>query len=238
MKNIKIIIHIIILIGLFFTSCSPIKSYYFYFELKNTEEMVIQDNKGLFKQDGERFDIDYYFEGPNLTMGIIIINKKSDPIKINWNKSTLKVNDLSEKPISDMTGVGIKNTFSVVMSESEEKYEILKSAYFDMKVIDNKRLKTQKIFVADKKEKTKSINFTREFSPLVLTTNICFEKNGKDTIITNTFYISRISNINKTVYNKVKTESFDRKDGFYTSYEMDRGKENKLLDEVFEQLIK
>lgn len=104
--------------------------------------------------------------------------------------------------------------------------------------INNKHLKTQKIIVADKKEKTKSINFTREYSPLVLTTNICFENNRKDTIITNTFYISRISNINKTIYNKVKTESFGRKDGFYTSYEMDRGKENKLLDGVFEQLIK
>lgn len=89
-----------------------------------------------------------------------------------------------------------------------------------------------------KKGKAKSINFSYEFSPLVLTSNISITLNGNDTIISNTFYISRISSINNKLYNIVKAESFDRKDGFYTSYEMDRGKENKLLDGVFEQLIK
>jgi hypothetical protein len=236
MKNILRFVPLITLVGLFLTSCSPIKSYFFYSELKNTEEKFIQDEKGLFKQEGELFDIDYYFEGHNLTMGILLKNKTLDSVKINWNKSTLKVNDFSEKPISGVSRNGLNNISSPIMPQSEEKYEILKSAYFDMKAVNSKHLKTQNIYVADKK--AKAINFSRELSPLTLTSTICITINGNDTIITNTFYISRICSINKKLYNMVKAESFDRKDGFYTSYEMDRGKENKLLNGVFEQLIK
>lgn len=238
MKKVLSFISVVSLAGLFLTSCSPTKSYYFYSELKNTEEKVIQDEKGLFKQEGEHFDIDYYFEGPNLTMGVLLKNKTPVSFKINWNESTLKVNNLSEKPISDMTRGGLNPISSLIKPQSEEKYEILKSAYFDMMAINSKHLKTQYIYVTDKKEKAKSINFSREYSPLVLTSNISITINGNDTIITNTFYISRISSINKKIYNMVRADSFDRKDGFYTSYEMDRGKENKLLDGVFEQLIK
>ncbi len=237
MQGFKIIITIFLMYFLL-PSCSPTKNYYFYSELKNAEEMVIQDEKGLFKQAGEQFDVDYYFEGLNLTMGFVLKNKMHDSIKMNWDKSTLKVNDLSEKPISSFNRNGFNNINSLIEPQSEGRYEILKSAYFDMKEVNSKHLKTQKNYVTDKKEKVKSISFSREFSPLVLTSNISIVINGYTTIITNTFYISRISNINKRLYNTVKAESFDHKDGFYTSYEMDRGKDNKLLNGVFEQLIK
>lgn len=153
MNNILRFVLTVTLVSLLLLSCSPTKHYYFYSELKNVEEMVIQDEKGLFKQEGEQFDIDYYFEGPNLTMGVLLKNKMPIPIKINWNKSTLKVNDLSEKPISGMTRDGFNDT-SLIMPQSEEKYEILKSAYFDMKTVDSRHFKTQNIYVADKKRKS------------------------------------------------------------------------------------
>lgn len=230
-------IHFIVL-GLLLYGCSPIKSYYFYSTFHSINENPSHQADGEFHEINKDWDISYSFYGKGITMKMSVLNKTDLPLLMEWEKSTITVNDLSAKPILTFSDLVINKQNQQISQNKQEDFILLNSAYFDMKKLDRRKFKSNKVYISDKKLKTKSVDFDYNDSPLLLTTKVFIRFNGADTVVTNTFYISQISNINKKVYKAIRSESTARGNGFYSSYEKDRGKDSKLMDGIFDQLIK
>ncbi len=236
MKHISTLL--IIFIGITFFSCSPTKKYYFYSTLNSIDKNLTQEKTSAFKLNSNNLKLQYLFTGQNINMKLSIENEMPLPIFIDWNKSTIKVNDRLPLPISDLSGFNTKESLSEIPQDIQKEFNILNSAYFDLKSINKTQMQNKKIVISDNKFKTKSVDFDENDSPLMLTSNLFLVINQRDTIITNTFFISRISNIDKKTYNFLNSNCLISYNGFCTFYEINRGHENKFLDGVFDQLIK
>lgn len=234
----NMLIFILILVSAIFAGCSPTRNYYFYSTLSSIDQNLEQDTTGIFKAKNTDFDTYYSFNGQNITMKLSINNKMTVPLLINWDKSTIKVNKLSAMPISKFAGFSLKKLSSEIAPNTRDNFILLNSAHFDLKTVNKKQLQNQKIYISDQRMKTKSIEFDNDTSPLILTSNVCVTINKKDTVITNTFFVSRISNIKQNAYITFQPQVLLRKDGFYSFYEVARGKNSKLADGIFDQLIK
>lgn len=222
-------------------SCSPTKSYYFYTTLNSTDTNLTQSNASSFvlKDNGkDNLLVSYSFTGRNVNLKLSVDNKMSVPIFINWNKSFIKVNDRAAVLISELSGFDQKKLQSRILNKAHREFDLLNSAHFDLMSVNTKKLNSKEVFISDKKLKTKSVYFSKDDSPLSLIANVSFTINEKDTTITNTFFISAISNIDSKTFKAFESGKLKGNNGFYSFFEIDRGKDNKVLDAIFEQVIK
>ncbi|MBB4036277.1 CRISPR/Cas system CMR-associated protein Cmr5 small subunit [Dysgonomonas hofstadii] len=232
MKNLILYFFLILL----FANCATTKRYYFHSGIDAVDN-VRKDSAGWLIVQRDSIDLIYSFSGENITMEITVDNKSSSPLYIDWDKSWIKVNDQNARSYNNLTGYTNFNAVSEIMPNSYDSYNLLKSAHFDFKQISRKQLTTQKVYMADKKLKTKAIRFEKENSPLSLTSCIVVNINGADRELTNSFYLSTFTNGDKKAYKSFLAEAYNRNDGFCSTYVVDK-KEGRIANGVFGTLLK
>lgn len=217
--------------------CMSTKKYYFHSTLGSTD--LSKSNEAGFIGESDLFNISYIFTGLDLTWQVIVENKMNTPIVIDWSKSTIRVNDFLEKSISDMPGsLFSKKKKSIVAPLLVDSFLLLKAGHFDMQTINNRNMDKEQIVLLDQKTLIKSIKFNSETSPLVLTTQLFLKYANTDTILDASFFIDKISNIDKKIYGLAKINSFAETKGFYSSYSKTKGKKiGKITNAIFDQLI-
>ena len=221
---------------LFLTNCATTKRYYFHSEIDGVEN-IQKDSIGWLIAKNDSIDLIYSFSGENITMEITVDNKSSFPVYIDWDKSWIKVNDQNARLYNNLTGYTNFASVSEIMPKSYDSFNLLKSAHFDFKQIDRRQLSSQKVYLSDKKLKTKAIRFEKDNSPLLLTSCIVANINGKDREFTNSFYLSTFTNGSKKAYKSFLAEAYSRNDGFCSTYVVDK-KEGKIANGVFGTLLK
>lgn len=216
-------------------SCKTTKDYYFFSSLNSTN--LDQNTKGYLASESDKYRIMYRVTGLNLTLKVIIENKTNSPIYIDWRKSTINVNDFEYKSIADMPGsLFSKQDKSIIQPLSIDSFDLIRSGYFDMKIINRRKLKKENAVVLNKQTQTKSIFFDYETSPLVIAPLLFIDEAGNHMIVKKSLFIDKVSMIDKKMYKRAKSNYFEEMKGFYSFY-TNKKKSALIVNNVFKQLI-
>jgi len=202
----------------------------------NGVENMEKNGPGLLVADDDSLDMKYSFFGENITMEVTVNNKTDSPLYIDWDKSWIKVNDRKPRSYNNLISYVDFAPVTEQIPNSKNTYNLLSSAHFDFKQISRKKLQKQKLYISDKKIKTKTIQFDEDSSPLVLTSCIHVSVNGKDIPLESRFYLSSLTNGNKKAYKAFLNEATKRNDGFCINYAVDK-KEAKIANGIFGGLL-
>ncbi len=231
MKNLILYLSFTILIA----SCNTTKRYYFYSKMDGLQN-VEKNERGSFLVHKDSIDLFYSFFGENITMEVTVDNKTDYPLYINWDKSWIRVNDQKPRPYNTLISYVEFEPVTEQLPNVRNTYNLLSSAHFDLKQISRKNLEKQKLYFSDKKIYTRTIEFEKDSSPLVLTSCIYINCNDKETPIENSFYLSSLTNGNKKAYKTFLCEMEKRDDGFCINYHVDK-KEAKIANGFFSGLL-
>ena len=218
-----------------FASCNTTKRYYFYSKMDGAAD-VQKNEKGSLVIDRDSIDLVYSFFGENISMEVSVNNKTPFPLYIDWDKSWLRVNDKPTRPYNSLVSYVDYASVTEQMPHTQNTYNLLTSARFDFKQISRKNLQKQKLYISDKKINTKTMQFEEDASPLVLTSCILVNINGKDIPFENKFYLSSLTNGNKKAYHAFMNDMANRDDGFCINYSVDK-KEAKIANGIFGGLL-
>jgi len=197
---------------------------------------VQKNDKGSLIAASDSIGIVYSFFGENISMEVTVDNKTSAPLYIDWEKSWIKVNDKNPRSYNNLTSYTGYAPVTQQMPLSRETYNLLSSAHFDFRQISRKKLEKQKMYISDKKIKTRTIQFDEDSSPLSLTSCIYVKKDGKDIPVESSFYLSSLTNGNKKAYKDFLSEMKKRDDSFCINYAVDK-KEAKIANGIFGGLL-
>lgn len=227
----------LVFVVFYWGGCTSTKKYYFHSALESTN--LSKSDEDGFVWESDSLNISYFFTGLDLTMQAIVKNKTNMPIIIDWSKSSIRINDFQEKSISDMPGsLFSKKKQSIIAPLSVDSFLLLRAGRFDMKTINKRNMAKEQTVFLDQKTLIKSIKFNTETSPLVLSTQLFLNYADADTILETSFFIDKISNIDKKMFGLAKTNSFAETKGFYSSYTKMKGvKIGKITNAIFDQLI-
>jgi len=202
----------------------------------NAADNVQKGDRGSMTINNDSIDLTYSFFGENITMEVSVNNKTSFPLYIDWDKSWLRVNDKNKRTYNSLVSYVDYASVTEQMPNTQNTYNLLTSARFDFKQISRKNLQKQKLYISDKKVEAKTIQFEEDTSPLVLTSCIFVNINGKDIPIENKFYLSSLTNGNKKAYHVFLNDMANRDDGFCINYNVDK-KEAKIANGIFGGLL-
>lgn len=88
----KLIISIIVPLTYILSSCT---STYFYSSLETTNENIQKMDNGDFLLENDSLWIAHYFKGENAPIQIVVYNKLDVPLYVDWQKSSLILNNIS-----------------------------------------------------------------------------------------------------------------------------------------------
>lgn len=224
-------------IVLYLPGCSTHKDYYFHSALSSTD--LDKNEDGYFVTESDQYKILFLITGLELTLKAIVENKTNKNLVVDWNKSTIQINDFQERLIGDIPGSHLLGKEqSLVAPLATDSFVLLQSGHFDMSTINRRKLSKERVVVIDQQTDLKSIRFEANTSPLLLKINLSLNNESSNTSLKTSFFIDRISNLDDKMFQIAKTYGFADTQGFYSIYTKNKkGGSNKIANAIFEQLI-
>lgn len=203
MKNVFFLPLLVVLLS----SCST----YFYSYVNSYGDTLEQKENGDYVKSGDNVRITYSFSQQDGEVIYEIENKSENPITVDWNRSVLSVNDnvyqrnsnanfkgrvnvssISSSSIGTVSGsVELPNDKLYIPAQTKARYvPISLSSLFNTQTIPNSSFSKDFIGISE----VKAADFTEENSPLVFKSHLTIidEKEKSESIVEDTFYISRV----------------------------------------------
>lgn len=236
----RLLYHLVILVSL--TSCS---STYFYSTLNTSSKKTKKDSEGYFVTKLDSVDIVHSFKGENAPIMISVYNYSTQPVYIDWNKSsvimdgvstsyagniiplwgqsTTNTHENSLSPTSSFSTSTFKGALSMpdniafIPPHSKINYQTLSLANFGFNQIENKRYENKKMRNKNGTQvNVKVIDFSVSKSPFKFRSYITLYKEPQSPLITDEeFYISKLIKTKGNGPSSFNASIFDRGDTFY-----------------------